>query len=109
MQNLGGGLAEEGNYSFSRNDLSINRRERARRFMAAALPASGPSLPLNIEPIDARLPGQGLETALHEVAPSDYRSGPAAWGFLLALTKSVASKRGGPLFWPLEKSEYDFR
>ncbi len=95
-------------YSFSNNDLSINRRERARRLMTAALPAPGPSLPLNIEPIDARLPGQGLETALHEIAPADYRSGPAAWGFLLALAKSVTGKRSGPIFWPLARGEYDF-
>jgi protein ImuA len=108
MQNSGGTLSEKGNYSFSSNDLSIARRERARRLMAAALPPSGPSLPLNIEPIDARLPGQGLETALHEIVPADYRSGPAAWGFLLALAKSVSGKRSGPIFWPLAKNEYDF-
>ncbi|MEE8437946.1 MAG: hypothetical protein V3S07_00040 [Micropepsaceae bacterium] len=112
MRNFGGTLVAQGNYSFSDNGLAIVRRERARRLMATALTASGPSLPLNIEPIDAHLPGQGLETALHEIAPADYRSGPAAWGFLLALAKSVAGKRDGPIFWPLARnqygSEYDF-
>jgi protein ImuA len=108
MKNLEEPLTAQGDYSFSGKGLSIARREHARRLMATALSTSGPSLPLNIEPIDARLPGRGLETALHEITPADYRSGPAAWGFLLALTKSVAGKRGGPLFWPLEKREYDF-
>lgn len=112
MQNAKGGLGEKGEKPFFDNGLPITRREHARRIMAAGLGPSGPSLPLNIEPIDARLPGHGLEPALHEIAPADYRSGPAAWGFLLALAKSVAGKRSGPIFWPLAKnqygSEYDF-
>ena len=108
MRDSGGILTRKEKISFSGNGLPTNRRERARRLMAAALPACSPSLPLNIEPIDARLPGRGLETALHEIAPADYRSGPAAWGFLLALAKSVAVKRRGPIFWPWARKEYDF-
>jgi protein ImuA len=108
MQDLGGNLIQEEKNPFSNNGLHISRRERARRLMAAALPAPSPSLPLNIEPIDARLPGRGLEAALHEIAPGDYRSGPAAWGFLLALAKSATGKHRGPIFWPWTRREYDF-
>jgi protein ImuA len=96
------------NYSYLSNGLDESRREEARRLMAASFSAPGPALSLGLEPIDARLPGHGLETALHEIAPADHRGLPAAWGFLLALTKTVTAKRESPIFWPHVKHEYDF-
>jgi protein ImuA len=75
---------------------------RLRRLVAGVVPAPGPRQQLGIPEIDARLPGGGLATAaLHEIAPADFRSIPAAWGFLLAMTRSLAAPRPGSLFWPL--------
>jgi protein ImuA len=100
------------NYSQLNRDLTGIRREAARRLMAAGLHPSGPALALGLGPIDARLPNHGLEAALHEIAPADYRGVPAAWGFLLALVKTLtrpaADNRKAPIFWPYAKHEYDF-
>jgi protein ImuA len=75
---------------------------KLRRLMAGLAPAPGPKQPLGIAEIDAKLPGGGLAiAALHEIAPADFRSIPAAWGFLLAVTRSLAAARPGALFWPL--------
>jgi len=96
------------NYSLSGNNLPSDRREAARRLIAGSLSFGGPALSLGIEAIDARLPGHGLGAGLHEIAPCDHRGLPASWGFLLALTRLVAVKRGEPLFWPLARDDYDF-
>jgi protein ImuA len=65
-------------------------------------------LPSGLADIDARLPFGGLELALHEIAPADHQSLPAALGFLLALTQLAAAKRKGALFWPLKRGGSDF-
>ena len=96
------------NSSLSGNVLQATRREAARRLVASTLSLGGPTLSLGLEAVDARLPGHGLEAGLHEIAPADHQGVPAGWGFLLALTRMVAAKRNGPIFWPLARGEYDF-
>lgn len=96
-QILGG--AEE--LSFHVNLLQRERLRRANVALAQAILPSRAGFPVGVADIDRRLPAGGLETGLHEIAAADYRSLPAAWGFLLALVKTVAAQRRGLLFWPL--------
>jgi protein ImuA len=64
------------------------------------------SISSGIGGIDAHLPGKGLlPGALHEISPADFRALPAAFGFLLALAKTVTARRPGPFFWPLLKRD----
>ncbi|HTK79267.1 MAG TPA: hypothetical protein VL286_02400 [Rhizomicrobium sp.] len=66
------------------------RLEALRRQIAKAagfFPRGEEAMPFGIPEIDSCLNGGLLRRALHEIAAADYRSQPAALGFLLALTK----------------------
>ena len=59
-------------------------------------------LSLGVDEVDARLGSSGLTAAaLHEIAPTDYRSTPAAMGFLLALARSAFAAKDGTVVWTL--------
>ncbi len=69
-----------------------------------------PAVALGVPALDRHLPQAGLALgALHEVAPTDFRAGPAAQGFLLALCASLAKAREGPVLWPSRRvDDLDF-
>ena len=57
---------------------------------------------LGLSEVDSHLPASGVVlAAMHEITPRDFRAGPAALGYLLALAKTVTAAREGPFFWPL--------
>lgn len=92
-------------FSFPVSLLREDRLTKAKAALSRLARPSGPAVPLGLPGIDARLPGRGLQPGLHEIAGLDYRSLPAAWGFLLALVRTVAAARRGLVFWPLLKSQ----
>jgi protein ImuA len=90
--------------SFPSKDISV-RLACLRKVIGHSLQVEE-RVPSGLPGIDALLPGGGLAlAALHEVAPADFRGIPAAWGFLLALARTVAKGRTGPFFWPLLESD----
>lgn len=61
---------------------------------------NGRFVPLNVDAIDAALPGGGLKAgALHEVGAEDYRDMGAATGFLAALATCLAESTSMPVLW----------
>lgn len=100
---------EREKYSFEDNGLRSALRTRLRAVLGEGTQAlSGRKLGLS--EIDSHLPASGLAlAAMHEIAPSDFRAGPAALGYLLALAKTVTGAREGPFFWPLlAGTEHEF-
>jgi protein ImuA len=87
--------------------LEALRRQIAR---ATGLSArAGETLSCGIGAVDAALHGGLSRGALHEIAAADYRSIPAALGFLLALTiRSQKSETGNQKRMPIQSGS-DFR